>query len=317
MIMIGARSLVAERKVLLVPDGLDGERVDAAVARMLGLSRSQVVELIGAGRVLLDGGTISKSDRVNVGSMLEVELADQPRIASVRPEQIEGVVIVHDDDDIVVIDKPVGVAAHPSLGWSGPDVLSHLAGAGFRISTSGVPERRGIVQRLDVGTSGLMVVAKSEHAYTILKRAFRSRSVDKIYHALVQGHPDPFAGTVEAPIGRHPGADYKMAVIDKGRHSVTHYSTLEAFVAVTLLEIKLETGRTHQIRVHMAAIRHPCVGDPMYGADPVLAAKLGLERQWLHAVRLSFEHPTSGEAMQFESPYPPDLQHALDVVSAW
>jgi 23S rRNA pseudouridine1911/1915/1917 synthase len=316
VIMIGARSLVAERKVLLVPDGLDGERVDAAVARMLGLSRSQVVELIGSGHVLLDGSVISKSDRVNVGSMLEIELADQPRVAAVRPEQVEGVVIVYDDEDIVVIDKPVGVAAHPSLGWSGPDVLSHLAGAGFRISTSGVPERRGIVQRLDVGTSGLMVVAKSELAYTILKRAFRSRSVDKIYHALVQGHPDPFTGTIEAPIGRDPGADYRMAVMHGGRHSVTHYSTLEAFVAATLLEIKLETGRTHQIRVHMAAIRHPCIGDPMYGADPVLAAKLGLARQWLHAVRLSFVHPTSGELMQFESPYPPDLQHALDVVSA-
>jgi len=216
-----------------------------------------------------------------------------------------------------VIDKPVGVAAHPSLGWSGPDVLSHLAGAGFRISTSGVPERRGIVQRLDVGTSGLMVVAKSERAYTILKRAFRSRSVDKIYHALVQGHPDPFTGTIEAPIGRQPGGEYKMAVMHGGRHSVTHYDTLEAFVAATLLEIKLETGRTHQIRVHMAAIRHPCVGDPMYGADPVLAAKLGLRRQWLHAVRLGFVHPMSGEEMQFESPYPPDLQHALEVVSSW
>jgi 23S rRNA pseudouridine1911/1915/1917 synthase len=317
MIIIGAQSLVVERKVVLVPEGLSGERVDAAVARMLGLSRSQVVELIGAGRVWLDGVVISKSDRVSIGSMLEVELVDQPRVAAVRPEQVEGVVIVYDDDDIVVIDKPVGVAAHPSLGWSGPDVLSHLAGAGFRISTSGVPERRGIVQRLDVGTSGLMVVAKSEHAYTILKRAFRSRSVDKIYHALVQGHPDPFTGTIEAPIGRHPGADYKMAVMDKGRHSVTHYSTLEAFVAATLLEVKLETGRTHQIRVHMAAMRHPCVGDPMYGADPVLSAKLGLERQWLHAVRLGFAHPTSGEPMQFEARYPPDLQHALDVISAW
>jgi 23S rRNA pseudouridine1911/1915/1917 synthase len=258
---------------------------------------------------------ITKSDRVSVGSMLEVELADQPRAATVRPEQVEGVVIVYDDDDIVVIDKPVGVAAHPSLGWSGPDVLSHLAGAGFRISTSGVAERRGIVQRLDVGTSGLMVVAKSEHAYTILKRAVRSRSVEKFYHALVQGHPDPFEGTIDAPIGRHPGADYKMAVLDKGRHSVTHYATLEAFVAATLLEIKLETGRTHQIRVHMAAIRHPCVGDVMYGADPVLAAKLDLERQWLHAVRLSFVHPTSGELMEFESDYPADLRHALDLIS--
>jgi 23S rRNA pseudouridine1911/1915/1917 synthase len=302
---------------VLVPEGLSGERVDAAVARMLGLSRSRVVELIGAGQVLLDGAAITKSDRVSVGSMLEVEFDDQPRAAAVRPEQVEGVVIVFDDDDIVVIDKPVGVAAHPSLGWTGPDVLSHLAGAGFRISTSGVPERRGIVQRLDVGTSGLMVVAKSERAYTILKRAFRSRSVDKIYHALVQGHPDPFTGTIEAPIGRHPGADYKMAVMERGRHSVTHYSTLEAFVAATLLEIKLETGRTHQIRVHMAAIRPPCVGDLMYGADPVLADKLGLERQWLHAVRLSFAHPSSGELMQFESPYPPDLQHALDAIRAW
>jgi 23S rRNA pseudouridine1911/1915/1917 synthase len=317
MIMIGALSLVVERKVVLVPEGLNGERVDAAVSRMLGLSRSQVVELIGAGHVLLDGASITKSDRVSVGSMLEVELADQQRVATVRPEQVEGVVIVYDDDDIVVIDKPVGVAAHPSLGWSGPDVLSHLAGAGFRISTSGVAERRGIVQRLDVGTSGLMVVAKSEHAYTILKRAFRSRSVEKIYHALVQGHPDPFVGTIDAPIGRHPGADYKMAVMDKGRHSVTHYSTLEAFVAATLLEIKLETGRTHQIRVHMAAIRHPCVGDLMYGADPVLAAKLDLERQWLHAVRLGFLHPTSGELMEFESAYPSDLRHALDLITTW
>jgi 23S rRNA pseudouridine1911/1915/1917 synthase len=317
MIMIGALSLVVERKVVLVPEGLNGERVDAAVSRMLGLSRSQVVELIGAGHVLLDGASITKSDRVSVGSMLEVELADQQLVATVRPEQVEGVVIVYDDDDIVVIDKPVGVAAHPSLGWSGPDVLSHLAGAGFRISTSGVAERRGIVQRLDVGTSGLMVVAKSEHAYTILKRAFRSRSVEKIYHALVQGHPDPFVGTIDAPIGRHPGADYKMAVMDKGRHSVTHYSTLEAFVAATLLEIKLETGRTHQIRVHMAAIRHPCVGDLTYGADPVLAAKLDLERQWLHAVRLGFVHPTSGELMEFESAYPPDLRHALDLITTW
>ena len=317
MIMIGALSLVVERKVVLVPEGLNGERVDAAVSRMLGLSRSQVVELIGAGHVLLDGASITKSDRVSVGSMLEVELADQQRVATVRPEQVEGVVIVYDDDDIVVIDKPVGVAAHPSLGWSGPDVLSHLAGAGFRISTSGVAERRGIVQRLDVGTSGLMVVAKSEHAYTILKRAFRSRSVEKIYHTLVQGHPDPFVGTIDAPIGRHPGADYKMAVMDKGRHSVTHYSTLEAFVAATLLEIKLETGRTHQIRVHMAAIRHPCVGDLMYGADPVLAAKLDLERQWLHAVRLGFLHPTSGELMEFESAYPSDLRHALDLITTW
>jgi len=306
---------VPETRVVLVPDGLEGERVDAAVARMLGLSRSRTADLIARGQVLLDGAAVSKSDRVLGGAMLEVELDDEEeRGARVVPRTVEGVGIVHDDDDIVVVDKPVGVAAHPSVGWDGPDVLAHLAGAGFRISTSGVPERKGIVQRLDVGTSGLMVVAKSERAYTVLKRAFKSRTVDKTYHTLVQGHPDPFTGTIDAPIGRHPGADYKMAVIEGGRHSVTHYDTLDAFVGTTLLEVKLETGRTHQIRVHMAAIKHPCAGDPTYGADPVLAAKLGLQRQWLHAVRLGFVHPTTGEPVEFTSPYPADLQHALDVV---
>jgi 23S rRNA pseudouridine1911/1915/1917 synthase len=312
--MINARRPMAEHKVVLIPDGLDGERVDAAVARMLGLSRTRIGDLISDGRVRLSGSPVAKSDRVSSGEMLEVELDSRPEQAVVVPLLVEGLRIVHDDDDIVVIDKPVGVAAHPSLGWTGPDVLGHLAGAGYRISTSGVPERRGIVQRLDVGTSGLMVVAKSEIAYTVLKRAFKSRSVDKTYHALVQGHPDPFTGTIEAPIGRHPGADYKMAVTAGGRHSVTHYDTLEAFVSATLLEIKLETGRTHQIRVHLAAIHHPCIGDPTYGANPVLAARLGLERQWLHAVRLGFTHPTSGDPMCFSSEYPQDLQRALDLV---
>ncbi len=306
---------MGEQKVVLIPDGLEGERVDAVVARMLGVSRSRTTDLIALGRVLLDGAAVSKSVRVRAGAMLEVELDDQPE-ATVVGEVVAGVGIVYDDDDIVVVDKPVGVAAHPSLGWTGPSVLGHLAGAGFRVSTSGVPERQGIVQRLDVGTSGLMVVAKSEIAYTVLKRAFKARTIDKTYHALVQGHPDPFTGTIDAPIGRHPGADYKMAVIAGGRHSITHYATLEAFVGATLLEIKLETGRTHQIRVHMAATHHPCVGDPTYGANPVLAARLGLDRQWLHAVRLGFVHPTSGEQVSFSSPYPADLQHALAVVAA-
>jgi 23S rRNA pseudouridine1911/1915/1917 synthase len=193
-------------------------------------------------------------------------------------------------------------------------VVEHLAAAGVRISTSGAAERQGIVQRLDVGTSGLMVVAKSEVAYSILKQAFRDRTVDKTYHALVQGHPDPFEGTIEAPIARHPGSDWKMAIIEGGRHSVTHYETIEAHRSATLLRIHLETGRTHQIRVHMAAIGHPCVGDPLYGGDPVLAARLGLVRQWLHAVELGFTHPTSGEYVTFASPYPEDLAHALEIV---
>ena len=299
--------------VWLVPDGLDGDRVDAAAARMTGLSRSRIEDLAEAGGVRVNSAVVSKSHRVHAGDLLEVEITTAATV-EVVPEEVAGITIVHDDADIVVVDKPAGVAAHPSLGWDGPSVVEHLAAAGFRISTSGAAERQGIVQRLDVGTSGLMVVAKSEPAYTALKRAFRSRDVQKTYHTLVQGHPDPFEGTIEAPIGRHPGADWKMAVTSGGRHSITHYRVLEAFRAATLLEIHLETGRTHQIRVHMQAIRHPCVGDPTYGGDPVLAARLGLERQWLHAVELGFVHPRTGEPVRFHSDYPPDLRAALELV---
>ncbi len=299
--------------VHLVPDGLAGERVDAAASRMTGVSRSRVTDLIESGGVLLNGRPVAKSDRVAGGDLLELELGAPP-VAEVVPTFVAGMTIVHDDADLVVVDKPAGVAAHPSLGWDGPDVLGHLAAAGFRISTSGAPERRGIVQRLDVGTSGLMVVAKSEPAYTALKRAFRDRTPLKVYHALVQGHPDPFTGTIEAPIARHPGHDWKMAVVAGGRHSVTHYDTLEAFRSTTLLEVHLETGRTHQIRVHLQAIGRPIAGDPLYGSDPVLAAELGLVRQWLHATRLGFTHPGSGEWVEFDSACPADLAHALDVV---
>lgn len=299
--------------VWLVPDGLDGDRVDAAAARMTGLSRSRIEELAADGGVLVNSVPVPKSHRVRAGDLLEVEIATA-RTVEVVPSEVAGITIVHDDADIVVVDKPAGVAAHPSLGWDGPSVVEHLAAAGFRISTSGAPERQGIVQRLDVGTSGLMVVAKSEPAYTALKRAFKAREVEKTYHTLVQGHPDPFEGTIDAPIARHPGTDWKMAVVAGGRHSITHYTMLEAFPAVTLLEIHLETGRTHQIRVHMQAIRHPCVGDPTYGGDPVLAARLGLDRQWLHAVELAFVHPRSGEPVRFTSPYPHDLAHALELV---
>lgn len=303
-------------RTVLVPEGLEGERVDAALARMLGLSRTKIAELAATGGVLVDGSPVGKSDRVSAGSLLEIEIPDTPAGVQVTPQVVAGVKIVYDDEHIVVVDKPVGVAAHPSLGWDGPSVTEHLAGAGFRISTSGAPERQGVVQRLDVGTSGLMVLAKSELAYTVLKQAFRDREVDKTYHTVVQGHPDPFEGTIDAPIGRHPGADYKMAIRSDGRRSVTHYRTLEAHRGASLLEVKLETGRTHQIRVHMAAIKHPCVGDPTYGANPRLAAELGLRRQWLHAVRLGFIHPATGDRVEFTSEYPPDLQHALDLVRA-
>ncbi|MBZ5736826.1 RluA family pseudouridine synthase [Nocardioides mangrovi] len=307
-------STSADHRILPVPEGLAGERVDAAMARLFGLSRTRAADLIAAGHVELDGATAAKSDRVVPGAILDVTIPVEADPLAVVPEVVEGIKIIHDDNAIVVIDKPVGVAVHPSPGWTGPTVVGHLAGAGFRISTSGASERQGIVQRLDVGTSGVMVICKSEHAYSVLKNAFRNRTVDKTYHALVQGHPDPLEGTIDAPIGRHPKADYKFAVMADGRHSVTHYETLEAHRFASLLEIHLETGRTHQIRVHMAALKHPCVGDLTYGADPTLARRCGLERQWLHAVRLGFEHPDSGEYVEYESPYPDDLAHALEVI---
>ncbi|GAA6527045.1 RluA family pseudouridine synthase [Intrasporangium sp. DVR] len=308
---------MAELRTVLVPDGLAGERVDAGVARLFGLSRTKAAGLAGAGLVVVDGKAVAKSDRLAPGTMLEVSLPapDEGPSVTVVAEPVPGMRIIHDDDDIIVVDKPVGVAAHPSVGWVGPDVVGGLAAAGFRVSTSGAPERQGIVSRLDVGTSGLMVVAKSEYAYSRLKQAFRTRAVDKNYHALVQGLPDPLVGTIDAPIGRHPGHDYKFAVMRSGKPSVTHYEVREAFRHASLLDIHLETGRTHQIRVHMAAIKHPCCGDPLYGADPTLAKKLGLDRQWLHAVGLGFEHPGTGKYVHFESEYPADLQHALDVVA--
>ncbi|CAN5376940.1 RluA family pseudouridine synthase [soil metagenome] len=302
-----------ESRSLPVPDGLSGERADSAIAKLLGFSRTFAAEVAEAGGISLDGRVLGKSERLTAGGWLEVTWQSKVE-PTIVPVVVSDLWIVYDDDDIVVVDKPPGVAAHPSIGWDGPTVLGALAGAGFRIATSGAAERAGIVHRLDVGTSGLMVVAKTESAYSALKRAFHDREVEKIYHAFVQGHPDPLAGTIDAPIGRHPGASWKFAITSDGKASVTHYETLEAFPSASLLEIQLETGRTHQIRVHMAAQRHPCVGDTMYGADPSISARLGLGRQWLHAKRLGFEHPSTGAHVVFESEYPADLQHALEVL---
>ncbi len=299
---------------LPVPDGLDGTRLDQAISRMFGLSRTAAAELIDHGDVLVEGAPRPKSEKVRAGAWLDVTLPPPPEPPGVRAEPVPGLEVVYADDDIVVVDKPVGVAAHPSPGWTGPTVVGGLAAMGHRISTSGAAERQGVVHRLDAGTTGLMVVAKSERAYTLLKRAFKERAVDKRYHAVVQGHPDPTRGTIDAPIDRHPTADYKFAVVAAGKPSITHYDTLEAFPAATLLDVRLETGRTHQIRVHFAALRHPCVGDLQYGADPTLAARLGLKRQWLHARSLGFVHPGTQRYVEFVSEYPADLAHALDVL---
>jgi 23S rRNA pseudouridine1911/1915/1917 synthase len=308
---------MTDSRLLPVPDGLDGERVDVALARMFGLSRTAAAAIVDEGAVTLDGAAPSRSTKVRAGAWMDVILPPPPIDPDALPKAVavNGLVVLHDDDDIVVLDKPVGVAVHPSPGWTGPTVVQGLLALGYQIATSGAAERQGIVHRLDVGTTGVMVVAKSENAYSVLKRAFKERTVDKRYSALVQGHPDPTSGTIDAPLGRHPGSEWKFAVVADGRPSITHYETVEAFRAATLLDVRLETGRTHQIRVHMSAVRHPCVGDVTYGADPVLSKRLGLSRQWLHARELGFVHPGTGQKVRYSSPFPADLQHALDLLT--
>ncbi len=306
-----------ERRTVPVPDGLDGLRLDLAISRLFGLSRTAAATLVDDGAASVGGVSRTKSDKVRAGDWLEVTLPPPPvPVTEVEPTPVDNLRIVFDDDDIVVVDKPVGVAAHASPGWTGPTVTGGLAAMGLRIATSGAAERQGVVHRLDVGTTGLMVVAKSEIAYSVLKRAFKERTVEKRYHAIVQGQLDPLRGTIDAPIDRHPTHDYRWAVLSGGKPSVTHYDTLEAFPSASLVDVRLETGRTHQIRVHFSALRHPCVGDLTYGADPTLSARLGLERQWLHARSLTFEHPTRGEDVTFVSEYPADLADALAALRA-
>lgn len=296
---------------LEIDQTLSGERVDTALARLLGISRAQAQSLCESGGVLRANRILSKSDRLQVGDLLLVSPIEEQRPLSVVETPVSDLIVIFEDEHLVVIDKPAGVVSHPTVGFEGPTVPGALLALGISLSTSGAAERQGIVQRLDVGTSGLMMLAKSERAYSVLKQAFRDRSVKKLYHALVQGHLDPSEGTFDAPIGRHPKAEFKFAVMEGGKPSITHYSTLEVLPGATLVEVNLETGRTHQIRVHFSAFKHPLVGDTMYGADPTLAKRIGLERQWLHAMELSFDHPITGQAMHFTSSYPGDLAEAL------
>ena len=308
---------MSEREVrnLSIPEGLNQERVDAALSRLLGLSRNVIVGLIDAGEISKDGKAVGKSDRVITGDQLEVILPAAKAEAKLVATPIDGLKVVYDDEFLIVIDKPVGIAAHPSPGWQGATVVGAIFAAGYQLATSGAAERQGVVHRLDVGTSGLMVIAKNEIAYSSLKDQFRNRTVSKVYHALVQGHMDPTVGTIDAPIDRHPREDYRFAVVANGKPSITHYKTLEVFPAVTLLEIELETGRTHQIRVHFSALHHPLVGDLTYGSDPALAMRLSISRPWLHAKQLAFDHPGSGERMSFNAEYPADLTRSLEILS--
>jgi 23S rRNA pseudouridine1911/1915/1917 synthase len=304
-----------ELRTLSVPEGVAGERIDSALTRVLGLSRTAVVKLLEDGDITTGGKAMPKSDRVTAGQVIDVLMPAPINTDPIPLTPLEGLTIVYDDQDIVVIDKPIGCAAHPSPGWTGPTVVGAFMAAGYTISTSGPAERQGIVHRLDVGTSGLMIVAKSDKAFHVLKDAFRNRTVDKIYHAMVQGHMDPTTGTIDAPIDRHPKEDHRFAVVATGKESITHYEVIEFYRGVSMVKIELETGRTHQIRVHFSALHHPLVGDTTYGADPVLAKSLQMSRPWLHAAELRFAHPVTGEALNFHAPYPADLTRSLALLS--
>jgi 23S rRNA pseudouridine1911/1915/1917 synthase len=295
-----------------IDSSLAGERVDTALARLLGVSRSAAAELCERGDAHVSNKVLTKSDRVNLSDVLIVKPPVAAEPLRVVETPVDELVVIYQDEDIVVVDKPAGVVAHPTVGFDGPTVAGALLARGIQLSTSGAQERQGIVQRLDVGTSGLMMLAKSELAYSRLKQAFRDRAVHKIYHAIIQGHPDPSEGTFDAPIGRHPKAEFKFAVVEGGKPSITHYKTLELFPASTLCEVNLETGRTHQIRVHFSAFKHPLLGDTMYGADPKLAKSLGITRQWLHAKELGLTHPITGEQLHLVSEYPADLAAVLE-----
>lgn len=289
-------------------------RCDQSLAREFSLSRNALEPLFESGAVINvgTGRALRKSDRVTKGELIRVTF---PSVTTA--EEISVLIpLLFEDDDVVVIDKPAGVAAHPSPGWEGPTVTGSLRAMGVQLSPSGPQEREGIVHRLDVGTSGVMVVAKSQMAQSALKGQFKNREVRKIYHALAQGHLDPALGTIDAPIDRHPKEDHRFAVVASGKPSITHYEALEYFPAVTLARVELETGRTHQIRVHFSAIKHPLVGDLTYGADPRLAESLGIRRPWLHAMELEFSHPRSGERVHFISKYPKDLVSSLESLQA-
>ena len=295
------------------PDALIGKRFDVAVSKMLGISRAKSAELIETNQVRGLNREMAKSSTLMEGDIVEFDIVEERK----EPEPpAEDMAVVYEDDDVIVVDKPVGVAAHASVGWTGPTVLGSLLQRGVHITSLGAAGRQGIVSRLDVGTSGLMLVCKSDLAYKEMRRQFAEHEVAKTYHALVQGNLKEDKATIEAPIGRAKVSDFRFTVTPTGKEAITHWDVLERFGEATLVKVNLETGRTHQIRVHFSSIGHPLVGDPMYGANPVMAKELGLERQWLHAMQLEFRHPRTHVWTTVKSRYPADLQHALDSLEA-
>jgi 23S rRNA pseudouridine1911/1915/1917 synthase len=296
----------------LVPAGRAGQRLDQVVAELAGASRAATARWIEAGRVLVDGRARPKSHRLEGGERLRWEPLEARASPELVPERLP-LEVRFEDEHLLVVAKPAGLVVHPAAGHPSGTLVNALLGRDDpRLSSAGGTVRPGIVHRLDKDTSGLLLVAKHDRAHAALARDLAARRIQRRYLALVQGHLDP-EGTVDAPIGRHPRDRKRMAVVPGGRRAVSHWRVLERLAGLDLLEVRLETGRTHQIRVHLSSLGHPVAGDRTYGADPRLAGGLGLERPFLHAWRLEFDHPVSRQRIELEEPLPPDLEAALAV----
>jgi len=318
------KTLKAETLVLTIPEHLDGQRIDKAIAALAaeqraGLSRARIQALMEAGNLQRQGRAVNQSSmKAKTGEIYRLVLPP-PEKAEPQAQKID-LKIVYEDKDVIVIDKPAGMVVHPAPGNRDRTLVNALlAHCGKSLSGIGGVARPGIVHRLDKDTSGLMIVAKNDAAHQALAAQFADRSLSRTYQALVWGVPVPLSGNIDAPIGRSVRDRKKMAVTGKGRSALTHYRVLKDFGIASLVECRLSTGRTHQIRVHMAHIKHPVIGDPAYGRGRTAKGAKELQefpRQALHAVKLQFIHPRTGKPMVFKSALPEDMAHSLKKLSA-
>lgn len=297
----------------------DGQRIDVVLAGWLSEPRARVQQRLAAGEVTVDGDAVAKSRRVRAGERILVASPPAPSgmIGGVPADNPLAVPIRWEDEHLAVVAKPAGLVVHPGAGLTqGPTLIDVLRQQDIPLASGSDPTRPGIVHRLDRGTSGVLVVAKTPAAYRNLVEMFKAHAVDRRYWAIVDGVPDPVRATIDAPIARSTAVRTRFQVDPAGRHAVSHYDVLEAFGRAATLEVRLETGRTHQVRVHLAAVGHPVAGDRTYGASPVLAAELGLSRQALHARVLALDHPVTGERIEVAEPLTPDLSAALAALRA-